>query len=105
MVPLGMMLDSISIVLVFIPIVFPIVEAMDYSGVWFGILAVKLIEIGLVTPPVGMNVFVVAASVPGVTAEQVFRGVVPFIAADVVMVALLLAVPGIVLFLPGMIGA
>ena len=102
MVPLGMILDSISIVLVFVPIVFPIIEAMGFNGVWFGILAVKLIEIGLVTPPVGLNVFVISASVPDLPAEKVFRGVVPFLIVDTAVVALLFGFPDIALFLPNM---
>ncbi|GAA5153463.1 TRAP transporter large permease [Microbacterium pseudoresistens] len=100
MVPLGMFLDSISIILVFIPVVFPVVEALGYNPIVFGILAIKLIEIGMVTPPVGMNAFVIASSVPGVRAEDAFRGVLPFLLADVAFVILIMMVPDIVLFLP-----
>jgi tripartite ATP-independent transporter DctM subunit len=100
MVPLGMILDSVSIVLVFVPVVFPVIDAIGYDPIVFGVLAVKLIEIGMVTPPVGMNAFVIGSSVPGVKAEDAFRGVLPFLAADLVFVALIMLFPDIVLFLP-----
>lgn len=100
MVPLGMFLDSISIILVFIPVVFPVIDALGYNPIVFGILAIKLIEIGMVTPPVGMNAFVIASSVPGVRAEDAFRGVLPFLLADVIFVAVIMIFPDIVLFLP-----
>jgi C4-dicarboxylate transporter DctM subunit len=104
MIPLGMILDSLSIVLVFVPIVFPIVEATGFHPVVFGILCVKMIEIGMITPPVGMNVFVISATQPSLKAEAVFRSVVPFIVSDVILVGVLLAFPDIVLFLPEMVG-
>jgi tripartite ATP-independent transporter DctM subunit len=100
MVPLGTILDSISIVLVFVPVVFPVIAGVGYDPIVFGVLAVKLIEIGMVTPPVGMNAFVIGSSVPGVTAEDAFRGVLPFLLADLVFVALIMVFPDIVLFLP-----
>lgn len=105
MIPLGMFLDSISIVLVFIPIVYPIVEAAGVNPIVFGILAVKMIELGLVTPPVGVNAYVVAASTPVVSAEDVFRGVIPFFIADLVLVVLVFLFPETVLFLPQMMVA
>lgn len=100
MVPLGMFLDSISIILVFIPVVFPVVEGLGYNPIVFGILAIKLIEVGMVTPPVGMNAFVIASSVPGVRAEDAFRGVLPFLIADVIFIIIIMIFPQIVLFLP-----
>jgi C4-dicarboxylate transporter, DctM subunit len=105
MVPVGMFLDALTISLVFVPLVFPIVEATGANPIWFCILAVKVIELGLITPPVGMNAFALSASVPDVPAETVYLGVIPFIVADVAVVALLFAFPDIILFLPEMLGA
>lgn len=100
MIPLGMFLDSISIVLVFIPIVAPIVSALGYDMIWFAILAVKLIEVGLVTPPVGMNAFVIAGTIKDIKAETVFKGVLPFIVVDLILVAIMFLIPQIITFLP-----
>lgn len=102
MIPLGMVLDGLSILLITVPLTYPIITELGFNGIWFGILVVKLIEIGLITPPVGINVYVVAGAAPGVTAEQAFRGVAPFGLIDVVTTAILFAVPAITLWLPGL---
>lgn len=104
MVPLGMFLDSLAIVVIVVPIVYPTIIGLGFDGVWFAILLVKLIEIGLLTPPVGMNCFVIAG-VTGVKLETVFRGVAPFLVCEAVIVALLLMFPDIVLWLPELIAA
>jgi TRAP-type C4-dicarboxylate transport system permease large subunit len=80
--------------------VFPVVEGLGYNPIVFGILAIKLIEVGMVTPPVGMNAFVIASSVPGVRAEDAFKGVLPFLIADVIFIVIIMIFPQIVLFLP-----
>lgn len=102
LIPLGMILDGLSILLITVPLTYPVVTELGFDGVWFGILVVKLIEIGLVTPPVGINCYVVAGSSPGVRAEDAFRGVVPFIAMDMVTTTILFAFPAIVLWLPAL---
>ncbi len=100
---LGMFMDPIGIMLLTLPIVVPIVAALDYNLIWFGILLVKLLEIGMITPPVGLNVFVLKASVgDAVKLEQVFRGVSGFLLVDCVVIAILVALPELVLFLPGL---
>lgn len=101
-IPLGMFLDAYSMVLIVVPIAYPAVTEAGYSGVLFGILMVKMIEIAFVTPPLGLNCYVVASSVKGVQVESVFRGVVPFIFVDLAIVALLIAFPEITLWLPGL---
>lgn len=104
MVPLGMFLDSLAIVVIVVPIVYPTIIELGFDGVWFAILLVKLIEIGLLTPPVGMNCFVIAG-VTGIKLETVFRGVAPFLVCEAVIVAILLMFPDIVLWLPELIAA
>ncbi len=100
LIPLGMVLDGMSIVLVFIPIVFPIVAELGFSDIWFAVLTIKMIEIGLLTPPVGLNAFVVSASVPSIPVSTVFRGVLPFILVDLALVAIFFAFPDVITFLP-----
>ncbi len=97
---LGCILDSLAMILLTVPVFFPIVIALGYDPVWFGILVVVVVEIGLITPPIGLNVFVLKAMLPDVPATRIFRGVVPFIAADVVRLAILLIFPPIALILP-----
>lgn len=103
MVPLGMFLDSLSILLIVVPLVFPTVIELGYSGIWFGIMVVKMIEFGMITPPLGLNVYVASGLTPDISIEQTFRGIIPFAVTDAVTVVLFFAVPGLVLYLPGMI--
>lgn len=103
MVPLGAVLDGFSIILITVPLMHPIVTGMGFDGIWFGILVVKLIEFGLVTPPVGLNAFVISGVVPRIPVGTVFRGVLPFYVADIIVVVLLVAFPQIVTALPAMV--
>lgn len=98
---LGMLLDGIGMMILTVPILFPAVTALGYNPIWFGILVVKLIEIGLVTPPVGLNCYVVNGIRPDIPLHQVFRGVAPFLLIEAVILALILFFPQVVLFLPG----
>ncbi|WP_372922393.1 TRAP transporter large permease [Roseovarius sp.] len=99
LIPLGMALETLSIIIITVPLIHPVVTGLGYDAVWFGILFVKMIEIGLVTPPVGMNAYVVSGA-SGVPVEKTFRGVAPFVLIDIVTVALLIAFPAITLWLP-----
>ncbi|PKP85648.1 MAG: C4-dicarboxylate ABC transporter permease [Alphaproteobacteria bacterium HGW-Alphaproteobacteria-2] len=101
---LGAVLESVSMMLLTVPLFFPIAMAQGVDPVWFGILVVVVIEISLITPPIGMNVFVLKAMVPDYSLRQIFGGVMPFVLADVLRLALLLALPGLALFLPGLMG-
>ncbi len=103
MIPLGMVLDSMSILLIVVPIVAPVVSALGVDMVWFGILMVKMIELGLITPPLGLNAFVAAGVLPGVSVDTVFKGLFPFIVLDVVTVGILMIFPGVVTWLPSLI--
>ncbi len=97
---LGMFMDAIGMLLLTLPIVFPAVMALGYDPIWFGIIVVKMAEVCLVTPPIGLNCFVVSAVRPDIPVQTVFRGVWPFVLADFLTVALFLAFPGIVTWLP-----
>jgi C4-dicarboxylate transporter DctM subunit len=100
MLPLGMVLDGLSIVLVVTPIVIPIVVDLGFDPIWYGILLIKMTEIALITPPVGINVFVIAGIMKSTKVEQVFKAVFPFVVLDLAVTALLFAVPPIVTWLP-----
>lgn len=118
---LGMFMDAIGMLLLTLPVVYPAVMALNggpfvsaeeatfgMSGpmcaIWFGILVVKMAEFCLITPPIGLNCFVVAGVRPELSVQDVFRGVTPFFVADAVTIALLVAFPGIVLWLPSLAG-
>ena len=96
-VVLGCFMDSMSMILLTVPLLAPVAIALDFNMVWFGVLVVTVAEIGLITPPVGMNLFVVQATAPGLRQETVIRGILPFIAADVIRMALLLIFPWLVI--------
>ena len=97
---LGCILESISMMLLTVPVFYPVMQSMGLDLVWFGIVVVVVIEISLITPPIGLNVFVLKSMLPEVELTRIFRGVLPFIAADIVRIALIVAIPGLSLFLP-----
>ena len=97
---LGCLLNSLAMILLTIPIVFPIVKALGYDPVWFGIIIVMVVELGLITPPIGMNVFVIKGIAKDVPLETIFRGVTPFIIAQIILIVVLIAFPQIALWLP-----
>jgi tripartite ATP-independent transporter DctM subunit len=99
---LGAAMEELSMVLLTLPIFFPLVVGMGVDPIWFGVLIVCIVEIGLISPPVGMNLFVLSTLLPQVPTTTVFRGVLPFMAADVVRLAILIAFPAISLYLPGL---
>lgn len=98
---LGCFLDVLSLILITIPIFFPIVSALGFNPIWFGIIVTRMGEIGLITPPIGMNLFVMR-SVTDEPIGTIYRGVIPFVISDFFHVALLVAFPALALFLPGM---
>ncbi len=105
LLPLGMFLDGISMILIAAPLLHPILTGYGFDGIWIGVLIVKVAEMALITPPVGMNAFAYSGAVREAGLGRVFRGVVPFILADIVVVALLIVFPAIVTFLPSMSAA
>lgn len=96
---LGCVMDSMAMILIFVPLFAPIVVSQGFDLVWFGIIVIVVTEIALITPPVGMNVFVLKAVLPEVPIMRIFRGLIPFIAVDVLRLALLIAFPAITLWL------
>ncbi len=97
---LGMFLDGIGMLMLTLPVIFPAIVKLGYDPIWFGIIIVKLVEICLVTPPVGLNCYVVNGVRPDIPLQDIFRGVWPFVAADLAVIALFYVFPDIVLFLP-----
>jgi len=103
---LGMIMVPVGIYALTLPIVLPILTSLGYDPIWFGVIALKLTEIGAITPPVGLNVFAIKGAVPKdmkVSLEQVYKGCMPFLACDVVVLILLVAFPAISLWLPGVL--
>ncbi|MCC4117660.1 TRAP transporter large permease [Aromatoleum toluclasticum] len=110
-VVLGCVMDSLSMILLTIPIFLPIVMGLDYWGlehtdkaIWFGILALMVVEIGLITPPVGMNVFIINSLAKDIPMRETFRGVLPFLASDGLRIVLLALFPGLSLWLVHLLG-
>jgi tripartite ATP-independent transporter DctM subunit len=99
---LGTAMEELSMVLLTLPVFFPLIVSLGLDPVWFGVLIVTIVEIGLISPPVGMNLFVLSTLLPAVSTTTVFRGVLPFMAADVVRLAILIAFPVISLWLPSL---
>jgi C4-dicarboxylate transporter DctM subunit len=98
---MGCILDAMAMIILLVPIVYPVIVQLGFDPIWFGIIVVMTVELGLITPPVGMNVFVINTLAPDVKLQTIFRGVLPFVAADLLRLAILVALPAIVLFLPG----
>jgi tripartite ATP-independent transporter DctM subunit len=90
---LGCVMDSIAMLLLTVPVVYPLIQAAGFDPVWFGVVAVITVELGMITPPVGMNVFVIKAFTHDIPISTIFRGVFPFVLADVVRLALIVAFP------------
>ena len=98
---LGMVLESMSMILLTVPIFYPLVVGQGFDPIWFGIFVVVVIEISLITPPVGMNVFVLRSTLPDTPTSTIFKGVMPFVVADILRLFLIIAFPWLVLALPG----
>jgi C4-dicarboxylate transporter DctM subunit len=102
----GCIMDSLAMILITIPIFWPIIAALDFGmspddlKLWFGIITLMVVEVGLITPPVGLNVFVINSMAEGVPMLQTFKGVIPFLMSDAVRVALIIFVPPLSLWLP-----
>jgi len=99
-VVLGTAMEELSMILLTVPVFFPLVVSLGFDPVWFGILIVVVVQIGLISPPVGMNMFVVKSMLPRIATATIFRGVTPFVVAEVVLLAVLVAFPALSLMLP-----
>jgi tripartite ATP-independent transporter DctM subunit len=96
---LGCFVDGLSMILITMPIAYPIVQKIGFNGVLFGLLVTKMVEIGAITPPVGLNAFVVKSMAPQVPLGEVFKGCFPFVLMELLIVGLMIAFPQISLFL------
>ena len=99
---LGTAMEELSMILLTVPVFFPLVVHLGFDPIWFGILIVVVVEIGLISPPVGMNLFVLNSLLPHVPTRTLFHGVLPFVVADVIRLAILIAFPAISLWLPSL---
>lgn len=97
---LGCFLEGIGMVLITVPVFLPVVIGFGYDPLWFGIIVVILVELGLITPPVGMNIFIIQAQAPGINLRQLYRSIVPFLFAPILLIILLFLFPQIALWLP-----
>ncbi|MGR3452568.1 TRAP transporter large permease [Pseudooceanicola sp.] len=97
---MGCVLDAMAMIILLVPIVFPVILQLGFDPIWFGVIIVMTVELGLITPPVGMNVFVINSIARNIPLTTIFRGVLPFVAADVLRLVLLVVMPWIVLWLP-----
>ena len=100
---LGAVFETLSMILLTVPVLYPVVESLGLDPVWFGIIVVCMAEISLITPPVGLNIFVLRGVLPNVTTATIYRGVLPFCVADFIRLAILIHIPWLSLVLPRLI--
>ncbi|MDP6405709.1 MAG: TRAP transporter large permease [Alphaproteobacteria bacterium] len=101
---MGCVLDALAMIILTIPIFFPIVMSLGFDPIWFGIIVVMVVELGLITPPVGMNVFVIKGMTKDITLGQIYAGVVPFCVAQIILIILIVIFPIIATWLPSTMG-
>jgi len=99
---LGMILDGLGMMLLTLPVVFPAIVSLGYDPIWFGVLLIKLIEVGVVTPPVGLNCYVVNGMRPDIPLEKIFLGVTPFLIGEIFIIGVIVAFPDLILLIPNM---
>lgn len=98
---LGCVLDAMAMIILLVPIVFPVVTAMGFDPIWFGVIVVMTVELGMISPPVGMNVFVIKSIARETSLMTIYRGIMPFVVTDLMRLGLLILVPALALWLPG----
>jgi TRAP-type C4-dicarboxylate transport system permease large subunit len=99
----GFFMDSMALIVVTIPIFFPIVIKLGMDPIWFGVMIVLVAEMGVITPPVGVNVFVIKGIAPDIPLHHIFRGILPFLFALIALTGLLMIFPKIATFLPSLV--
>jgi tripartite ATP-independent transporter DctM subunit len=97
---LGCVMDAMAMIILTIPIVFPVIKTLGFDPIWFGVIIVMTVELGLIHPPVGMNVFVIKSVIKDVKLSTIFYGVLPFVVTDILRLAVLIAFPILALWLP-----
>lgn len=100
---MGCFLEGIGMVLITVPVFLPVVVGLGFDPVWFGVIVVIVVELGLIHPPVGMNLFIIQAQVPDVSILKLYKGIMPFLIAPMVLIVLLIAMPAIALWLPSVL--
>ena len=95
----GCFMDSLALITLTIPVLYPVVQTLGFDSIWFGVIIVLVGEMGVITPPVGINVYVIKGVAPDVPLETIFKGIFPFLGALIVCIAILIAFPQIALFL------
>jgi len=98
---LGCLMDAMAMIILTVPIIFPVITALGFDPIWFGVIIVMTVELGLIHPPVGMNVFVIKSVVKDVSFATIFAGVIPFVVTDLLRLVILIAFPIVALYLPG----
>jgi C4-dicarboxylate transporter, DctM subunit len=98
----GCFMDALAMVLLTIPILYPLVTAMGFDPIWFGVIIILVAEMGAMTPPVGINVYVLSGIAKDIPLEDIFKGAIPFVVCVLVLISLLMVFPGIALYLPGL---
>ncbi len=100
---LGMFLEGIAIMVLTLPIVYPLITQLGFDGLWFGIIMIMLINIGVLTPPLGLSVYIISGVVKDVSIEKIFKGVIPSIITMAIATIILIIFPEIVTFLPNFV--
>ena len=101
---LGCLMDAMAMVILTVPIIYPVIQQLGFDPIWFGIIIVMTVELGLIHPPVGMVVFVVKSVIREVSFTTIFKGVLPFVVTDILRLGILIAFPAIALWLPSKMG-
>jgi C4-dicarboxylate transporter DctM subunit len=96
-------MDSMALIVVTVPIFYPIVQKLGFDPIWFGVIIVLTAEMGVITPPVGVNVFVIKGIAPDIPLELIFRGIIPFLTAIIILTIIITLVPQIATFLPSLV--
>jgi C4-dicarboxylate transporter DctM subunit len=97
---LGCLMDAMAMIILTVPIIFPVITSLGFDPIWFGVIIVMTVELGLIHPPVGMNVFVIKSVIPDVSFSTIFVGVLPFIVTDLIRLVILISFPVLALWLP-----
>ncbi len=100
---LGCFIDTMAMVLLTVPIFFPVIVNLGFDPIWFGILIALVVETAMITPPIGMNVYVIAGVAKDIPMETIFKGIFPFVIVMIIFIILLVAFPQIATFLPSII--
>jgi len=103
LVLLGTVVEGLAMIFLTVPIFVPVVEGLGFDLIWFGIVLVMMVEISLITPPIGLNVFVMKSMMPDVPLATIFKGIGPFFAADMIRISVVVAFPAVVLWLPRLV--